>query len=213
MMTERQDALVAASQLVLAVREEATRIDGRQVGTVGRLDVHPNAANVIPGKVELSIELRDLSEAKLKTIAEAIAARAKAIATATKTAIEIAPTGHYGPALVMSRKWKAALAPWLAGVPIRTGFAGEFRFGLLNDVRFGERKLPRMIDQMAALALPKAAIPARRRSRRAAIGRTPSRRWQSNSSTCTAGARTGRGRWRARSSYSICTSFRAGEKD
>jgi heptosyltransferase-2 len=67
--------------------------------------------------------------------------------------------GQYGQALVMSRKWKAALAPWLAGVPIRTGFAGEFRFGLLNDVRFGERKLPRMIDQMGALALPKAAVP------------------------------------------------------
>lgn len=63
--------------------------------------------------------------------------------------------GHYGQALVMSRKWKAALAPWLAGIPRRTGFAGEFRFGLLNDVRFGERKLPRMIDQMGALALPK----------------------------------------------------------
>jgi heptosyltransferase-2 len=55
----------------------------------------------------------------------------------------------------MSRKWKAALAPWLAGVPVRTGFAGEFRFGLLNDIRFGERRLPRMIDQMGALALPK----------------------------------------------------------
>jgi heptosyltransferase-2 len=68
--------------------------------------------------------------------------------------------GGYGQALVMSRKWKAALAPWLAGIPVRTGFAGEFRFGLLNDVRFGERKLPRMIDQMATLALPKgAALP------------------------------------------------------
>jgi heptosyltransferase-2 len=63
--------------------------------------------------------------------------------------------GQYGQALVMSRKWKAALAPWLAGIPLRTGFAGELRFGLLNDVRFGERKLPRMIDQMGALALPK----------------------------------------------------------
>ncbi|HEY1473405.1 MAG TPA: lipopolysaccharide heptosyltransferase II [Pseudolabrys sp.] len=62
---------------------------------------------------------------------------------------------NYRQALVMSRKWKAALAPWLAGIPLRTGFAGEFRFGLLNDVRFGERKLPRMIDQMGALALPK----------------------------------------------------------
>ena len=64
---------------------------------------------------------------------------------------------HYAQALVMSRKWKAALAPFLAGIALRTGFAGEFRFGLLNDVRFGERKLPRMIDQMGALALPKGA--------------------------------------------------------
>src|SRR6185436_8904002 len=67
--------------------------------------------------------------------------------------------GHYGQALVMSRKWKAALAPWLAGIPLRTGFVGEFRFGLLNDVRFGERKLPRMIDQMGVLALPQGAVP------------------------------------------------------
>jgi heptosyltransferase-2 len=68
---------------------------------------------------------------------------------------------NYGQALVMSRKWKAALAPWLAGVPLRTGFAGEGRFGLINDMRFGERKLPRMIDQMGALALPKdAGLPA-----------------------------------------------------
>jgi heptosyltransferase-2 len=67
---------------------------------------------------------------------------------------------HYAQALVMSRKWKAALAPFLAGIPLRTGFAGEARFGLINDVRFGERKLPRMIDQMGALALPKdAALP------------------------------------------------------
>ncbi len=60
---------------------------------------------------------------------------------------------HYGQALIMSRKWKAALAPWLAGIPTRTGFAGEARFGLLNDMRWGERALPRMIDQMGALAL------------------------------------------------------------
>lgn len=65
--------------------------------------------------------------------------------------------GHYAQALVMSRKWKAALAPWLAGIPLRTGFVGEMRFGLLNDLRTSERKLPRMIDQMGALALPKDA--------------------------------------------------------
>jgi heptosyltransferase-2 len=65
---------------------------------------------------------------------------------------------HYGQALVMSRKWKAALAPWLAGISIRTGFAGEARFGLINDMRWGERALPRMIDQMGALALPNGAV-------------------------------------------------------
>jgi len=62
---------------------------------------------------------------------------------------------HYGHAIVMSRKWKAALAPWLAHIPVRTGFIGEMRFGLLNDARPGEAALPRMIDQMGALALPK----------------------------------------------------------
>jgi heptosyltransferase-2 len=70
-------------------------------------------------------------------------------------------TGGYGQVLVMSRKWKAALAPFLAGIPRRTGFYGEARFGLLNDLRPGERRLPRMIDQMGALALPKGApLPA-----------------------------------------------------
>ncbi|KQZ00161.1 lipopolysaccharide heptosyltransferase II [Pseudolabrys sp. Root1462] len=67
----------------------------------------------------------------------------------------------YGQALIMSRKWKAALAPAMAGIPIRTGFAGEARFGLLNDIRWGEHLLPRMIDQMGALALPKGSpLPA-----------------------------------------------------
>jgi heptosyltransferase-2 len=61
---------------------------------------------------------------------------------------------NYGSALIMSRKWKAALAPALAGIPERTGFIGEARFGLLNDWRSGEKDLPRMVDQCAALALP-----------------------------------------------------------
>jgi len=63
----------------------------------------------------------------------------------------------YGTALVMPRTWKSTLAPYFAGIPERTGFAGEARFVLLNDVRFGERALPRMIDRCAALALPAGA--------------------------------------------------------
>ncbi|HKM87896.1 MAG TPA: lipopolysaccharide heptosyltransferase II, partial [Xanthobacteraceae bacterium] len=67
----------------------------------------------------------------------------------------------YGTALIMPRTWKSALAPFLAGVPERTGFLGEGRFVLLNDLRFGERKLPRMVDRCAALALPPGASPPR----------------------------------------------------
>jgi heptosyltransferase-2 len=63
----------------------------------------------------------------------------------------------YGSALIMPRTWKAALAPFLAGIPERIGWVGEWRFGLLNDLRWGERKRPRMVDQCAALALPPAA--------------------------------------------------------
>jgi heptosyltransferase-2 len=63
--------------------------------------------------------------------------------------------GSYGTALIMPRTWKAALAPFLAGIPERTGWFGEWRYGLLNDVRFGERALPRMVDRCAMLALPK----------------------------------------------------------
>ncbi|MGH6769833.1 MAG: lipopolysaccharide heptosyltransferase II [Xanthobacteraceae bacterium] len=61
----------------------------------------------------------------------------------------------YEQTLIMPRTWKAALAPYLAGIPVRTGFVGELRFGLLNDLRWGERELPRMIDRCAALAFPR----------------------------------------------------------
>jgi len=63
----------------------------------------------------------------------------------------------YGTALVLPRTWKAAIAPALAGIPERVGFVGEFRFGLINAWRWGEKALPRFIDKNAALALPDGA--------------------------------------------------------
>ena len=68
---------------------------------------------------------------------------------------------RYGSVLVMPRTWKSALAPFLAGISERIGFIGEGRFGLLNDARWGEKKLDRMIDRKVALVLPAgAALPA-----------------------------------------------------
>ncbi len=86
-MGERQDALVAASQLTLAVRDLAANRNGRQVGTVGRIEVEPNSPNVIPGRVTMSVEFRDLSEATLRELGDTVKARGAAIAKATNTTI------------------------------------------------------------------------------------------------------------------------------
>lgn len=98
-MPERRDALVAAAQLVLAVREIVTREPGAQVGTVGHLSVSPNAPNVIPGEVKHTIELRDLSEETIARLADEIRARAANIATANGVRIDLTRASHHGAAL------------------------------------------------------------------------------------------------------------------
>ena len=98
-MPEREDALIGASRLAIAVREAVTSVPGRQVGTVGQLDVSPNAPNVIPGTVRLTIELRDLSPDKLRRIMDDIRGRARQIAEQTRTRIEITDLSRNPPAL------------------------------------------------------------------------------------------------------------------
>jgi beta-ureidopropionase / N-carbamoyl-L-amino-acid hydrolase len=97
-MADRQDALLAASHLTIAVRQIVTSERGRQVGTVGRLEVTPNSPNVVPGVVRLTIELRDLSSDTLTRLAERIRLRAAEIARETKTAIAFASSTHTAPA-------------------------------------------------------------------------------------------------------------------
>lgn len=106
-MQDRQDALVAAARLTLAVRETVLSEAGEQVGTVGHFDVSPNAANVIPGEVKMSIELRDLSSAKLGRLAETIRGRARAIATETRTAIRMTQVVHNESATAASEVQRA----------------------------------------------------------------------------------------------------------
>jgi len=64
-MDQRQDALYATALMVTEIRRIITGEPGRQVGTVGRLDVSPGAPNVIPGEVLFSLEIRDLSMEKV----------------------------------------------------------------------------------------------------------------------------------------------------
>ena len=86
-MDMRQDALLAASHLVIAVNRVVTSVPGRQVGTVGRIKAEPGAPNVIPGKVVMSLELRDLSGEKIQSLYEKIEKEAQDIAERTETKI------------------------------------------------------------------------------------------------------------------------------
>jgi len=69
---------------------------------------------------------------------------------------------RYSWAIVMPRSLKAALVPFFAGVPRRTGFRGEMRYGLLNDVRrLDKERLDQTVKRFMALGLPSdAEIPA-----------------------------------------------------
>ena len=65
--------------------------------------------------------------------------------------------GQYSRAIVLPNSWKSALIPWFAAIPVRTGFVGEFRYGLLNDVRrLDTAATPRLVDRYRLLAGPQA---------------------------------------------------------
>jgi N-carbamoyl-L-amino-acid hydrolase len=69
------------------VNRVANELPGRQVATVGRVQALPGAPNVIPGKVAMSLEIRDLDAAKMQQVFDRIEAEAARIAAARSTPI------------------------------------------------------------------------------------------------------------------------------
>lgn len=60
----------------------------------------------------------------------------------------------YGHAIVLPRSLKSALIPWFARIPRRTGFRGESRYGLINDMRpFDRSVLDQTVKRFVALGL------------------------------------------------------------
>ena len=89
-MDQRQDALLVAAKLTTAINAVITSEPGAQVGTVGRIQAFPGAPNVIPGKVVMSLEIRDLQMAKVGHLFERIEAAASKLASDTNTEISFA---------------------------------------------------------------------------------------------------------------------------
>ena len=98
-MDLRHDALLAASRFIQKVNEIATGVPGRQVGTVGWIKAEPGAYNVVPGKVTLGLEFRDLDEKKFVGLFEQAKTAAAAIGRKNQTRFSFREHSMNHPAL------------------------------------------------------------------------------------------------------------------
>jgi N-carbamoyl-L-amino-acid hydrolase len=89
-MNRRRDALVTAAEFALAVNRIASTTPGTQVATVGRIQAEPGAPNVIPGRVTLSLEIRDLAAEKMESVFRAIETEGNRIGAARGTSLRFA---------------------------------------------------------------------------------------------------------------------------
>ncbi|MEZ4414340.1 MAG: Zn-dependent hydrolase [Gemmatimonadota bacterium] len=90
-MSDRTDALVIASRIVVAIDELMKTTPGTHVGTVGRIEAFPGAPNVIAGRVEHTLEIRDLRMEVIDQLFEQVRIRSEAIAGAAGGAVRFEP--------------------------------------------------------------------------------------------------------------------------
>lgn len=90
-MADRRDALAAAAEIVLAVERLAREAGRGMVGTVGTLDVHPNMVNIVPGAVDLLVDVRGIEPEAIAATLAAFEAEAAAIGARRGVAIALTP--------------------------------------------------------------------------------------------------------------------------
>lgn len=124
-MDARQDAMVTAARVVLAVKEIAATEKVCRVSTVGVIRARPGAVNVIPGEVDLEAEFRDLemsrlddAEKRLREVCAQIASETRTeIAVGRQEIVQAAPTG----ARMREAIERAAAKLGLATQPVPSG--------------------------------------------------------------------------------------------
>ena len=97
-MELRRDALVAASRFVLAIDEAMRSGDFCRVGTVGTLHVVPNARNVVPGEVRMTVGLRDLDTGAIDRALEHLRQRADDISRLSQVELKLEESERMDPA-------------------------------------------------------------------------------------------------------------------
>ncbi len=107
-MDQRQDAMLAAAKLTVAINETITSEPGKQVGTVGRMNLFPGAPNVITGKVVMSLEIRDLQMEKVDLLFGRINDAAREIAANSDTKISFAQY-YESPAAITDERFKSTV--------------------------------------------------------------------------------------------------------
>jgi len=106
----RRDALVAASKLIVMINELTTKMEGDQVATVGQISITPGAGNVIPGKATLSLEIRDLSIAKIETLIAEIKRGGLEIEKSTQTNITFRKRDFFSDPALMDEQIQTSIA-------------------------------------------------------------------------------------------------------
>lgn len=119
-MNQRQDAMLAAAKFTVAVNDAINSEPGRQVATVGRLNVTPNTTNVIPGQVVLTVDLRDLDQSKIERFTTRFEQLGREIGTATGTTFKFTRSVDSTPALANSK-----VMDWVEGSAVALGLSRQ----------------------------------------------------------------------------------------
>jgi N-carbamoyl-L-amino-acid hydrolase len=119
-MDQRQDAMLAAAKFTVAVNEAVRSVPGRTVATVGRVVVTPNTTNVIPGQVVMTVDLRDLDQAKIERFTTRFEQLAREIGDATRTKFAFARTVDSTPAISDPR-----VLSWIDGAAAALGLTRQ----------------------------------------------------------------------------------------
>jgi allantoate deiminase len=106
-MNLRRDSLAAAAEVMRVIEAETART-GTTVGTVGQLDLEPGGINVIPGRVEFSLDLRDIDEAVRDLVEERILEKAEDLCRRRGVGLEVETLQRLAPAPCSELVRKAA---------------------------------------------------------------------------------------------------------